>query len=107
MPTPLLHAGNQITCLHSGQGEVIFSNFRVSTRGNYFMTLADVCSIAGCKNPPAAGPMCAVVQFAMPATRVFICGQPALLQSSMGTCAPTGTPAIVAPAPPASFVGGM
>ncbi|HND10109.1 MAG TPA: hypothetical protein PKI49_00555 [Pseudomonadota bacterium] len=108
MGAPLLHAGNQITCVHGGQGEVIFTNFRVSTRGNYFMTVGDTVSFAGCPGtPPPAQLVCVIAQYAMPATRVFICGQPALLQSSIATATPTGTPAVTAPAPPASFVGGM
>mgnify|MGYP006921774935 CR=1 FL=1 len=83
MGAPLLHAGNQITCVHGGQGEVIFTNFRVSTRGNYFMTVGDTVSFAGCPGtPPPAQLVCVIAQYAMPATRVFICGQPALASAN-------------------------
>lgn len=106
MGVPLLHAGNQILCAHGGSGEPVFSNIRVSTHGNYFLTAIDPVPFSGCLNTQPPG-VCVIGQYAMPATRVRICGQPALLSSSMATCTPTGTPAVTAPAPPVSFVGGM
>ena len=89
MGAPLLHAGNQITCVRR-PGEAIFTNFSGQyARQLYFMTVGDgvVCRLSG--TPPPAQLVCVIAQYAMPATRVFICGQPAPLQSSIATATPT------------------
>jgi hypothetical protein len=53
--------------------------------------------IAGCTfpPPPAANGPCVTAQWITGTTRVMSNGQPLLVQSSQGICAPTGTPLLI------------
>jgi hypothetical protein len=69
-------------------------------------TLADVCVVAGCAFtvPPGKPQPCVKVQWLVPAARILINGQPALLQTSTGLCQspeqiPQGPPVIVSTQP--------
>jgi hypothetical protein len=105
MPGFLYHVGAVAICPHGGQVQTISSNVRVLVSGMPVATISDVSLIAGC--PFFVGPAyhpCIKVQWLVPATRVLINGQPALLQSSTGLClapdqAPQGPPTIVSTQP--------
>lgn len=99
MGMPLLAANAQIVCPHSGTVSIVTKNARVSSDKQFLVTGTDKFLIVGCKNPPAVGPMCTEVQWLVPATRVFILGQPALLFTSSGLCLPVSAPPVVSPAP--------
>jgi len=90
VPGPLLHVGATATCPHSaGQVTIIPSNTRVTVGGQPVAVVSDQCMIAGCPFtiPPTPGPQpCMTVQWIVPATRVTVMGQPALLQTSTGIC---------------------
>jgi uncharacterized Zn-binding protein involved in type VI secretion len=106
MPGFLLHVGASATCPHGGQISVVSSNTRVLVNGLFVATAADVYGIAGCPFTVPAGPAtkpqpCVKVQWFTPATRVFINGQPAILQLSSGLCQsveqiPQGAPLVAA-----------
>ena len=101
MPGPLAHVGNTTMCPHAGQAQTISSNVRVLVSGMPVITIADQTLVAGC--PFMIGPKvspCVRVQWLVPAVRVLIMGQPALLQTSTGLClspeqAPQGPPVVV------------
>ena len=97
MPGTLLHVGAQVLCSHGGQAQPMEPNPRVLLSGQPVVTQAGVYQIAGCSlpPPPAANGPCVTAIWTVAATRVFVEGQPVLLQVSQATCAPTGTPLIV------------
>lgn len=106
MPGPLFHVGAPAICPHGGQVTVISSNARVLVSGMPVATLADTCVVAGCAFtiPPGKPQPCIKVQWLVPAVRVLINGQPALLQTSTGLCLsaeqiPGGPPVIVSTQP--------
>jgi uncharacterized Zn-binding protein involved in type VI secretion len=106
MPGPLVHVGATIICPHAGQTTVITTNSRVLVSGQPVATLADQYLIAGCAFtiPPGKPQPCMRVQWLTPATRVFVNGQPVILQSSTGLCLsaeqiPQGAPIVVATQP--------
>ena len=100
MPTPLFHVGNVTMCPHGGSAQTISSNVRVLVSGTPVATVADQTMVAGCVF--AIGPKpspCLRVQWIVPAVRVLVMGQPALLQTSVGLClspeqAPQGPPVV-------------
>jgi hypothetical protein len=86
MPGYLFHVGASAACFHGGQVSVVTSNTRVLVSGMAVATLADLFPVAGCiftVPGPKAQP-CVRIQWLQPATRVFINGQPAILQTSSG-----------------------
>jgi hypothetical protein len=98
---PLIQVGASLRCPHVGQVAIAPSNTRVLLGGQPAATATDTFVIAGCTF--MAGPVphpCVKVQWLVPAARVRIGGQPALLQSSTGLCvavdlAPQGAPQVV------------
>jgi hypothetical protein len=106
MPAPLFHVGATAICPHAGQVAVTSSNTRVLVGGAPVATMADTCTVAGCAfTLPAGKPQpCVRVQWLVPAARVLVLGQPALLQTSSGLCLsaeqiPQGPPSVVATQP--------
>jgi hypothetical protein len=101
MPGFLFHVGAAATCPHGGQVATIPSSGRVLVSGQPVATLADICLIAGCTFAPVKPQPCVKVQWLVPATRVFVNGQPVILQTSTGLCQsaeqiPQGPPIVVA-----------
>lgn len=94
MPGFLFHVGAQAICPHGGQASTISSNVRVMVSGQQVATSADVTLIAGCAfNVSAAPQPCLKVQWLVPAARVMVNHQPALLQTSSALClGPTQAP---------------
>jgi hypothetical protein len=102
----VFHLGASAMCPHAGQVSVISTNTRVTVSGQPVATLADTYTIAGCpfQIPVGAGAKpqpCVKVQWLVPAMRVLVGGQPAILQSSSGLCQsveqiPQGPPNVVA-----------
>jgi len=99
--TALLHVGATAMCPHGGQVSITPTNQRVSVGGQPVAVMADTCLVAGCAFMVGTKPQpCMKVQWLVPATRVTIGGQPALLQSSSGLCLsadqiPAGPPNVV------------
>jgi hypothetical protein len=101
MPGFLYNVGAIAACPHAGQITVMPGQARVFVGVAPVATVADFAAIAGCTFAPggAASP-CVSVRWLVPATRVFINGQPALLSTSSGLCqnaaqAPQGAPIII------------
>lgn len=87
MPGTLLHAGATALCPHGGQVQIVPSSPRVRVSGQPVATLQDNTLVAGCAFVVVLKPQpCVRVQWLVPATRVRVGGQPALLQSSSGLC---------------------
>jgi hypothetical protein len=106
MPSPLFHVGATAICPHGGQVAVISSNTRVLVSGMPVATMADTTTVAGCAFtvPPGKSQPCVLVRWLVPAARVLINGQPALLQLSSGLCLspeqiPQGPPTVIATQP--------
>jgi hypothetical protein len=105
MPGPLLHVGASVLCPHAGPGQTVSSNARVLVSGQPVATVSDQTLVAGCVfNVSGAPHPCVKVLWLMPAARVLVSGQPALLQTSVGLCqsadqSPQG-PAVVAAVQP-------
>jgi hypothetical protein len=95
-------------CPHLGQISVVSTNTRVFVSGMPVATMFDTFPIVGCifqipATPPIPHP-CVRVQWLVPATRVFVNAQPAILQISGGLClavdqAPQGPPTILTTQP--------
>ena len=89
MPGPLFHAGATGNCPHGGIISAISSNTRVLVNGMAAVTVSDFTSISGCPfiiMPANKSQPCVKVQWITPATKVLICGQPAVLQTSSNLC---------------------
>jgi len=102
MPGFLFHVGATSTCPHGGQVSTISTNSRVLVSGQPVATLADSFLIAGCAfTLPSGKPQpCIKVQWLIPASRVFVSGQPVILQTSSGLCQspeqiPQGPPNVI------------
>jgi uncharacterized Zn-binding protein involved in type VI secretion len=103
MPGFLFHVGASAICPHAGQVMVVPSAPRVLVSGMPVATLGDFYPIAACvfTVPPGKPQPCIKVQWLVPATRVLINGQPAIVQTSTGLCQsaeqiPQGPPTIIA-----------
>jgi hypothetical protein len=91
-------------CPHAGQITLVSSNTRVLVNGTPVATVADTGTVAGCPFQIPVGPgtkpqPCVTARGLVPATRVLINGQPALIQTSTGLCQsaeqiPQGPPTI-------------
>jgi len=93
MPGFLLHFGATVLCAHAGQATPASPNPRVTVGGQPVVTLSGMHLVAGCPFvPPSGNGPCVTAQWLVGATRVLVGGQPALLQDSVATCTPTGTP---------------
>src|SRR5262245_22460802 len=102
MPGFLFHVGATAICPHGGQVSTVPGNPRVLLGGQPAATLADTYLVAGCAFtvPPGKPQPCIKVQWIVPALRVLIGGQPAILQDSTGLCQsaeqiPQGPPSVV------------
>lgn len=102
MPGFLFHVGATAICPHGGQVSVVPSSPRVLVGGQPVATLADTYPIAGCTfTVPGPKPQpCVTVRWLVPAVRVTVGGQPAILQTSTGLCQsaeqiPQGPPSVV------------
>jgi hypothetical protein len=98
MPGFLIHVGAQVLCSHAGQATPTVPNPRVTVSGQPTILLTTPYVVAGCTfpPPPAANGPCVTGQWLVGTTRVTSNGQPLLVQSSQGICAPTGTPLMIA-----------
>jgi hypothetical protein len=97
MPGPLLHVGATVLCSHGAPASFVTSNARVLVGTLPVTTIADQTLVAGCAFNPGTPHPCTRVQWLVPAARVLVNGQPALLQTSTGLClaadqAPQGAP---------------
>jgi len=106
VPGFLFHVGATAICPHGGQVTVIPTSPRVLVSGQPVATMADVCLVAGCAFtiPPGKPQPCVKVQWLVPATRVFVNGQPVILQTSTGLCQsaeqiPQGPPVVIVTQP--------
>ena len=101
MPGFLLHVGATAICPHGGQVSIIPSSARVLVGGQPVATLGDTYLVAGCAFAVGPKPQpCLKVQWLVPATRVLVNHQPAILQSSSGLCLsaeqiPQGPPSVL------------
>ncbi len=106
MPGPLFHVGATAICPHAGPVTTISSNVRVLVSGMPVATMGDTFTVAGCVFT-VAGPKpqpCVLVRWLVPAVRVLVNGQPAILQTSAGLCfsaeqAPQGPPTVISTQP--------
>jgi hypothetical protein len=93
MPGFALHLGATVMCMHGGQAQPSAPNPRVLLGGQPATTLAAPYLVTGCGFvPPAGNGPCVTAQWVLGALRVFVGGQPLLVQSGQAVCAPTGTP---------------
>lgn len=94
MPGFLLHLGATVLCAHGGQAQPTTPNPRVKVGGQPVVTQPLPYVIAGCALPPppfANGPDVTGI-WITGALRVKVGGMPVLLQDSVATCIPSGTP---------------
>jgi len=90
MPGLLVHVGATGLCTHGGQTSFVTSNTRVLVSAQPVLTVTDMFTIAGCPftlptTPPKPQP-CVTGRWLVPATRVLVNGQPAIVQSSSSLC---------------------
>jgi hypothetical protein len=106
MRGPLFHVGASAICPHGGQVTVVSANARVLVGGLPVATFGDQFLVAGCAFTvlPGKPQPCVRVQWLVPAARVVVSGQPAILKTSAGLCLspeqiPQGPPTIVTTQP--------
>jgi hypothetical protein len=74
-------------CPHGGQVSTSTSNQRVFVVGQPVLTQADTLTITGCSFNVGGKPQpCSMLKWQVPATRILINGQYAILQNSGGLC---------------------
>jgi hypothetical protein len=96
VPGYLLDASATVLCAHGGQAQPAVPLPRVKLGGQAAIGQSGPYTVAGCPFvSPAPGP-CATAQWTTAATRITAGGVPLVLQDSMATCVPTGTPLQVA-----------
>lgn len=95
MPGTLLHVGATVSCAHAGQAQPTIVNPRVTVSGQPIVTQTSTYAIAACSLATVPSPACATAQWTTAALRVKASGLPVLLQDSLATCVPTGTPLAV------------
>ena len=102
MPGFLFHLGATTNCPHGGVISTVTTNTRVLVSGQPVATLGDSYPVVGCAFMVASKPQpCVKLQWLVPAGRVLVNGQPAILQTSTGICQsaeqiPQGPPIVVA-----------
>lgn len=106
MPDFLAHVGASITCTHGGNATIVPSQQRVRVASQFVAVLADTTTVAGCpfQVPIGTGTKpqpCVKIQWLVPALRVKVNKQFALIKTSSGACQsaeqmPQGTPTIAA-----------
>jgi hypothetical protein len=101
MPGFLVHANANGICPHAGQISVQVAQSRVKVSNQPVATMSDTFSIANCNFtlPNGAKHPCTTVKWTQAALRVKVCGDPVVLQDSIGLClaadqAPQGKPEI-------------
>ena len=98
----LMQVGASVICPHAGQVSIISTNTRVLAGGQPVATMSDTFVVAGCAFTVRPKPQpCVKVQWLVPAARVLVNGQPAILQTSTGLCQsaeqiPQGPPTVIA-----------
>ncbi|MGQ4420252.1 PAAR-like protein [Streptomyces sp. SAS_269] len=91
MPGSLLHTGAVVNCAHGAPTRTTTTNSRVLASGAALITVWDTTTVNGCPFQVPAGPgtkpqPCVRVTWSVPAARVLINGQPALIETSTGAC---------------------
>ena len=91
MPGYLLTTTASVMCTHGAKVSIVSGNARVKAGGAFVAVLSDSGTVSGCpfQIPIGTGTKpqpCVTVRFLVPATRIRIGGQPALLQTSSGIC---------------------
>ena len=88
MPGYLYQVGATAMCPHGGKVTAVASSPRVKVGGAMATVTSDTFTIAGCTfTIPTSKPQpCTKVQWLVPAVRVKINGQYAVLQDSKGLC---------------------
>jgi hypothetical protein len=106
MSGALTHVGSVAVCPHAGQVSVVSTNTRVLLSGQPAAISTDSFLVAGCPFtlPGSKVQPCVGVRWLVPALRVRVGGQPAVLQTSTGLChsaeqVPQGPPTFVAVQP--------
>jgi hypothetical protein len=95
MPGFLLTTASTVLCAHAGRATATSPSARVKVAGSPATTQPAPYSVAGCALPPPAGGPCVTATWVVAATRVRADGMPVLLQDSVATCVPTGTPVTI------------
>jgi hypothetical protein len=91
---PVVQLGATMMCGHGGQVQALVPSTRVSLGGSPALTQPSPYVVAGCPfTSPPTGP-CVTAQWLTGSVRVLAGGQPLVLATSMGVCAPTGVPAL-------------
>ena len=90
MPSPIVHYGAMVTCLHQGMAQPTVLSPRVQVSGQLVVTLATPYVVAGCSLSTTSTPPCVSAQWTTGATRVLAGGMPVVIQASQAVCAPTG-----------------
>jgi hypothetical protein len=84
----------QAQCPHAGRVNATGTNTRVRAAGQSVILVSDTFTVAGCpfQIPTPGGPKpqpCVTGSWLQPATKVFVGGQPVIVQTSSGLCRST------------------
>ena len=96
MAGALAHSGAAVLCAHGGQATPGATNPRLTVSGQPTVLLSAPWTVAGCANPGSSGGPCATAVWSSGTTRVTSGGQPLVLSTGVGTCAPPPVPLTVA-----------
>lgn len=91
MPTPVLHLGATVICMHAGQAHPVMPFPRVTVSGEPVVQTAILHTIVGCSLVGSSGAFCATGQWLVGASRVMAGGLPVAVVGGTAVCAATGT----------------
>jgi hypothetical protein len=105
MPGPVVQLGAVMLCPHGGQVSTITADTRVTVSGAPAATVTDTFPIAGCAFMAGPKPQpCVTARWLVAATRVFVMGNPVVIQAATGLCfsaeqIPQGPPTVASAQP--------
>jgi len=91
MPSPVLHLGASLLCMHGGPAQALAPFPRVTVSGQPVTTLATPHAISGCALSSTSTPPCVSANWVVGATRVLAGGSPLAISTGTAVCVPTGT----------------
>lgn len=91
MPTPILHLGATVMCMHAGNAVPAMPFPRVTVSGQPVVQTTIPHNIIGCSLGSSSGQFCSTGHWLVGASRVTAGGLPVAIVGGTAVCATTGT----------------
>lgn len=91
MPSPVLHLGATVLCMHGGPAQPMSPFARVRVSAQPVVTQSSPYGVTGCSLASTSSPPCVSANWVVAALRVKAGGAPLLISTGSAVCTPTGT----------------